>query len=66
MDEKRYIAALIKHRDEHAVDGVARSGINAPEMAASRLGYLTGYHNGLAMAEQILTNMLKEDKEKDI
>lgn len=62
MDEKRYIAALQTIRIQRA-DNALNGGV--PQECAFHYGREVGINAGLRMAEQVLTEMLKDDKEQD-
>lgn len=63
MDEKRYIQALQVARIKRA-DAALQSGA-APADATYCYGREVGINAGLRMAEELLTNMIKDDKEKE-
>jgi hypothetical protein len=65
MDDKDYIAALIKHRQSHADDALNQALPEGRE-AGYMLGLVTGFNRGLRMAEKIYTDMLKSEREKDV
>lgn len=64
MDEKTYIAKLQTARKERA-DAALQS---SPPVGAIEFcfGRESGINAGLRMAEQILLEMLKDEREKDI
>ena len=65
MEDKTFIAKLIEHRQKHADDALNQA-LPEGRDPGYMLGLVTGFNRGLRMAEKIYTDLLKEDKERDL
>ena len=62
MDERKYITLLKTHRQQ-----LADEGLHKPDQRTEfEYGRAVGVNHGLRLAEELLLNMLKDEKESDL
>lgn len=64
IDERSVLAKFIAKRDEVAA-GCMMGNIETPAEMGTMLAYNRGLYHGLMVAERLMLDILKDEKEKD-